>query len=308
MTSPAAGSLAKTATLGLRIGPSALAPHVEHRVFHDFGSFQAHMRQTLPHWPAQVQQALRLIALNGIVDPLRQQPIDASALSLNGDNYRETLEFGGCLARHRAVLLVLQELLAGGLLPPREQLELYCPEAITPFAAVLRELFPNLLSSEFLPDPDDPQRQHYPHQDLCELTLPQACVDLVLCNELFEHLYDLPAALGEIARILRPGGMLLSTCPFAYDRVDTIVKSRHQRGATPGVAAEAELLMDPEFHGDPVHPEQGSLVYQIPAWDLLDQVRQAGLSDPAIHWIAAPSYGVVGKEIPAVMVLVALRR
>ena len=30
----------------------------------------------------------------------------------------------------------------------------------------------------------------------------------------------------------------------------------------------------------------------------------ATLSDPAIHWIAAPSYGVLGQELPAVMVLV----
>ena len=66
--------------------------------------------------------------------------------------------------------------------------------------------------------------------------------------------------------------------------------------------------MEPEFHGDPVHPEQGSLVYQIPAWNLLDQARQAGLRDPAIHWIAAPSYGVLGQELPAVMVFVAQRR
>jgi len=41
---------------------------------------------------------------------------------------------------------------------------------------------------------------------------------------------------------------------------------------------------------------------------LLDQARSAGLSDPAIHWIAAPSYGVLGQELPAVMVLVAQRR
>ena len=49
-------------------------------------------------------------------------------------------------------------------------------------------------------------------------------------------------------------------------------------------------------------------MYQIPAWDLLDQARSAGLSDAAIHWIAAPSYGVLGQELPAVMVLVAQRR
>ena len=276
-------------------------------MFHEFGSFQAHMQQTLPHWEAEVQQALRLIALNGIVDPIRRQPIPASALRLCGHNYRETLEAAGCLARHRAVLLVLQELLTHGLLPDPDQLDLYCPEAVTAFAAVLQEQFPRLLCSEYLPDPDDPKRQSLQHEDLCQLSLSDRCVDLVLCNEVFEHVYDLPAALAEIARILRPGGRLVATCPFAYNQPNTIMKARHRPGATPGVAPEAELLMDAEFHGDPVHPEQGSLVYQIPAWDLLDQARTAGLQEPAMHWIAAPSYGVVGQEMPAVMVLVATK-
>jgi SAM-dependent methyltransferase len=280
---------------------------VEHRIFADFPAFQAHMQATLPQWSAQVQQALRLIALHGILDPISRTPVPASALSLTGTNYRETLIHNGCLSRHRAVLLVLQELLAAGLIPPADPLDLYCPEAITPFAALLRQLFPHVLGSEFLPDPADPHRQHVPHQDLCALTLGDACVDVVLSNELFEHLYNLPAALAEIARILRPGGFLVSTCPFAYNRPDTIVKARHRPGANPGVAAEAELLMEAEFHGDPVHPEQGSLVYQIPGWDLLDQARSAGLSDAAIHWIAAPSYGILGQELPAVLVLLARR-
>ena len=289
----------------LRIVPTPRAPHVEHLVLADFPAFQAHIQRSLPQWAAQVQQALHLIALNGIVEPISGNPVPAEALSLGSSNYREALNYRGCLSRHRAVLLILQELLATGMLPPRQELIIYCPEAITPFAELLRERFPNVLGSEYLPDPADALREHFPHQDLCELTLPDACVDLVLCNELFEHLYDLPAALKEIARILRPGGILLSTFPFAYNRLDTIVKARHRPGATPGVAAEAELLMEPEFHGDPVHPEQGSLVYQIPAWDVLDQARSAGLNDPVIHWIAAPSYGVLGQELPAVMVLVA---
>lgn len=277
-------------------------------MFTAFPAFQAHMQRSLPQWSTQVQQALRLIALNGILEPITQTPVPAAALHLNGGNYRESLEHNGCLSRHRAVLLVLQALLATGLIPPAEQLDLYCPESITPFAAQLRQLFPRVLGSEYMPDPADPQRQHFPHQDLCELTLPNGCLDVVLCNELFEHLYNLPAALSEIGRILRPGGWLVSTFPFAYNRADTIVKARHRPGATPGVAAEAELLMEPEFHGDPVRPEQGSLVYQIPAWDVLEQVRSAGLSDPAINWIAAPSYGVLGQELPAVLVLTAQRR
>lgn len=283
------------------------AVHAEQKRFDDFSSFETFTRATYQHWALELQRALRLIALNGIIDPISGSCIPATALKVDGHNFRETLEHDGLVARQRAVLLCLQELLADGSLPPQEQLEIYCPEAVTPFAQCLRTQFPHALCSEFLPDPSDPMRDLVPHQDLCALTLAEASVDLVLCNELFEHLYDLPSALIEIHRILRPGGWLISTCPLAYDRYESIIKARHRDGATPGVAAEAELLTEPEFHGDPVAPEQGSLVYQIPGWELLDQARAAGLTDVHFRWLAAPSYGVVGQEIPAVIVMIARR-
>jgi hypothetical protein len=98
-----------------RVEPSRLAPHVEHRVFAVFPAFQGHLQRSLP------QQALRLIALNGIVDPISGAAVPAEAITISGSNYRQTMVHRGCLSRHRAVLLVLlvlQELLAAGLLPP----------------------------------------------------------------------------------------------------------------------------------------------------------------------------------------------
>jgi hypothetical protein len=35
---------------------------------------------------------------------------------------------------------------------------------------------------------------------------------------------------------------------------------------------EAEVSGEPDYHGDPVRPHQGSLVYRIPAWDVLEQL------------------------------------
>ena len=281
--------------------------HCQVEQFCSLAEFQHYTQSSFSTWPRQVQQALRLIALNGITEPFSGERIAAPDIILAHGNYRETLEARGWLARHRAVMLVVERLLAGGVLPPRERLEVYCPEAVTVFSDRLRGLFPRFLGSEFMPDPSHPLRSSVPHQDLCNLTLSDECVDLVIANEVFEHLYDLPAALGEIARILRPGGYFTGTFPFAYDRYTTIIKVRHREGARPGVVAEEELLTEPEFHGNPVDPELGSLVYQIPGWDLLDQASAAGLSDPCIHWIASPSHGVVGQEIPGLMVLVATK-
>lgn len=275
--------------------------------FADFPSFQAFIQSNHHLWADQVQQILRLIALNGIVDPISGAVIPAQSLVMNGTNFRETIGHLGCVSRHRAVLVVLQQLLASGMLPATDQLSAFCPEAITPFFDRLRGLIPQALGSEYMPDPSDPMRQQFAHQDLCDLTFGDASFDLLVCNDLFEHLYDLPAALAEIARVLRPGGHLVSTSPFIYSGMQTVVKARHRPGATPGVASEAELLTEPEFHGNPTAPEQGSLVYQYPGWDLLDQIKEIGLADPVIRWIASPGYGVLGQEIPAVMVLVARR-
>jgi ubiquinone/menaquinone biosynthesis C-methylase UbiE len=52
---------------------------------------------------------------------------------------------------------------------------------------------------------------------ICDiLSVPRASssFDAILCTEVFEHLPDPIRALGEFARLLRPGGKLLVTAPF----------------------------------------------------------------------------------------------
>jgi SAM-dependent methyltransferase len=50
-------------------------------------------------------------------------------------------------------------------------------------------------------------------------TLPfdDAHFDGVVSFEVFEHVFNLPEMLGEIHRVLKPGGQLLLTIPFAYE-------------------------------------------------------------------------------------------
>jgi len=53
---------------------------------------------------------------------------------------------------------------------------------------------------------------------LCDITRipePDASFDVILCSEVFEHLPDPLKALDEFERLLKPGGTLIITAPFA---------------------------------------------------------------------------------------------
>lgn len=50
--------------------------------------------------------------------------------------------------------------------------------------------------------------------DICAIPEPDASFDAVLCTEVLEHLPDPVRALDELARLLRPEGMLIITAPF----------------------------------------------------------------------------------------------
>jgi SAM-dependent methyltransferase len=41
--------------------------------------------------------------------------------------------------------------------------------------------------------------------------------DSVLCSEVFEHVFNLDEVLTEINRVMKPGGMILITCPFSWN-------------------------------------------------------------------------------------------
>ncbi len=277
-----------------------LALHEQHRSYGSFGDF-------LPDAPALLAQGALLDdcqTLNrvlGLLEPLTGEHIPPEALLIQGPNWRESLVGNGLLSRHRAVLWLLQHLY--GSLEVLRQQDIYLVEALTGFALWLRRQLggERLLCSEFLEDAEQ-AFSGIPHQNLCALTFSDASFDLVLCNELFEHVQDLELAFREIARVLRPGGRLVATCPLAFGQLEGIVKARHN-----AATGEAELLMEPEFHGDPVRPEQGALVYRIPGWDVLDQLRGAGFLEVRMHHIASWKHGVLGSDLPGVLVIEAQR-
>jgi SAM-dependent methyltransferase len=51
--------------------------------------------------------------------------------------------------------------------------------------------------------------------DITSIPQPDACYDIILCTEVLEHVPDPTLALDEFARLLKSGGVLILTAPFA---------------------------------------------------------------------------------------------
>jgi SAM-dependent methyltransferase len=89
----------------------------------------------------------------------------------------------------------------------------------------------------------------YPDEDVQALSWPDAAYDLVLTSETLEHVPDLPRALREIRRVLRPGGRHVFTVPLDPRRPVTrsragLPAQHHGRGGGPFalVTRKADML------------------------------------------------------------------
>ena len=89
--------------------------------------------------------------------------------------------------------------------------------------------------------------------DLQRLDLPDSAFDAAVCAEVLEHLDDDAAALGELHRVLQPGGLLLVTVPanpYRYDWTDRWA-GHHRRYTVEGLRERmgAAGFADPDVRG-----------------------------------------------------------
>ena len=270
--------------------------HHLHERFESLSEFQALLTDKLQQ-ARLLGDCADLTRNLGMIEPLSGEHIPPDQILINTQNLRESIIAKGILSRNRALLMVLEH--TYGSLTRLANQDVYLVEALSGLAHWMRRHLgeKRLHLSEFLENAEY-EMHKIPHQDLCALTYANQSFDLVLCNELFEHIRDLDLAFREIARVLRPGGRLVATCPLAFGQQESIVKAIHN-----WETGLPSLQTEPEFHGDPVRPNRGSLVYRIPGWEILDQLRAAGFTQAYIHHIASWKHGVLGIDIPGVLVV-----
>ena len=175
---------------------------------------------------------------------------------------------------------------------PDENTRIYLTEQNTAYYRMLKSRFPSTTGSEYLGDvlpQGASDRKGRRNEDLCALTFDDASFNVVLTYDVLEHVPDYNTAIVEMYRILKPGGCLMISVPFAPPSSENIVRAKlNADGAV-------EHILEPEYHGDPLQSD-GCLCYYHFGWELLDDLRHAGFEDAGVMFYWSREYGYLGGE------------
>ena len=201
-------------------------------------------------------------------------------------NFRERLVCPRCglNTRQRLVAHLLRKVVSA-----RAEAPVYLYEQVTPFFHwAQRTLDVPLIGSEYLGHdvPGGTEVEGIRHEDALALSFDDASLEVVVSNDVFEHVPDIDRSLVECVRVLRPGGSLFFSIPF-HETLDETV----QRAALTG--GEVEHLLPPVYHGDPVGDGK-SLVFYDHAWDILERCRRAGFAEAHVIGYWSALYGYLG--------------
>ena len=177
-------------------------------------------------------------------------------------------------------------------LRPARDARIYVMEQASPLYAWLQDRFAGVVGSEYLGNavPLGHQLNGVRNEDATRLTFDNGRFDFILSFDVFEHVPDYAAAFAEAHRCLAPGGTLLFTAPFDRDSDVTVQRARVCS------TGEVEHLLEPEFHGDPIHPSGGILCFQHFGWDIVETLKGAGFSAVTGHFLWSRRLGYLGGE------------
>jgi SAM-dependent methyltransferase len=142
-----------------------------------------------------------------------------------------------------------------------KNLKVYTAEANSSFFSYLKQyLRPELLFySEYFGDEYKSGElvNGIPHQDLQATSYGDEAFDIILTTDVFEHIPDALKAEREVVRILKKNGIYCFSVPVGgYYEKDIVLADLDEHG-------QIRYYAEPQYHGDPVRPEEGILVFRI---------------------------------------------
>ena len=147
----------------------------------------------------------------------------------------------------------------------------------------------NLVGSEFLGYDKKPGQiiENIRNEDAMNLSSENNSFEVLISNDVYEHIPNINKALSEAYRVLKNSGTLLISIPFDGAKVKTTRRATLEEG-------KIKHLQDPIYHENPIAKKEGSLVFYEYGWDFLDFLKTAGFKDAHMLNYFDMFYGYLG--------------
>lgn len=117
---------------------------------------------------------------------------------------------------------------------------------LKPYAAAFRPHISRYIGMEYSSDAGYRGNAADVYGDAAAVPIAASSVDTVLCTEVLEHVPDPDAVVREIARVLKPGGIVICTAPFVYPVHDAYDFFRYSPGTVATLMRRHGLVVDSE--------------------------------------------------------------
>lgn len=178
-------------------------------------------------------------------------------------------------------------------IPKDKNSRVYVTEHVTHLAGYLLGHYPGVVTSEYLGTsfkPGEKNAKGIRHEDITALSFGNSEFDFVLSFDVLEHVPSYKDALSEFYRVLKPGGKLILTVPFVCSYPANLIR------ATVNFDGSINHILPPEYHGDPIHADQGILCFYHFGWELIENLIAKGFSDAGLSLNWSLQYGHIGGE------------
>lgn len=186
------------------------------------------------------------------------------------------------IPRERAIMLIIEK-----VVPEWKSLKIHESSPGNKGASLkLKENCKGYIASQYFPgEVFGTNVGEFRNEDLENQTFGDESFDLVVTQDVMEHVYDPAKAFKEIARSLKKGGHYIFTTPLVNKFCPTEIWAKKGEGGKP------IFLKEPEYHGNPVDPE-GSPVTMHWGYDIVDFIKSASGMDAVIEYIDDLNFGI----------------
>jgi SAM-dependent methyltransferase len=159
----------------------------------------------------------------------------------------------------------------------------------------LKKNCPSYIASQYYPNkPFGDKIDQFINQDLENQTFKKESFDLVITQDVMEHVFQPERVFSEISRTLKKGGAHIFTVPLVNKHKKSEICAKKLENG------EIKYLRTPEYHGNPVDPK-GSLVTMHWGYDIVDFIRKSSGMQSEIIYLHDLNLGIWAEYIEVII-------